>query len=265
MKAVGMIPARLESSRLPGKALIDIEGLPMVVHTCKRSQIARNLNEVYLATDSPEIQRVAQKHGIKVIMTGKHHQTGSDRLAEACTKVDCDIVVNIQGDEPLVNPDHIDAIVAPLLDDPQLQIAVGVTPYTKKNSTSDIKAVLDLQDYVLYCSRTDLPSDARTAVEALLKMTFIVPFRKDFLLQYSLWEPTPLERIEYNEYLRVLEHGVKLKAVRVEGARISVDTPEDLQEVRRLMIQDNLRHQYMSPTRPLSHAIATDPTPLSGC
>ena len=245
MKAVGMIPARLESSRLPGKALVDIVGLPMVVHTCKRSQMARNLDEVYLATDSPVIEKVAQEHGIKVIMTGTHHQTGSDRLAEACTKVDCDIVVNIQGDEPLVNPDHIDAIVAPLLGDPQLQIAVGVTPYGQKNSPSDIKAVLDLEGYVLYCSRTDLPSDARSPVDDLLKMTFIVPFRKDFLLKYSQWEPTPLERIEYNEYLRVLEHGVKLKAVMVEGAHISVDTPEDLEKVKRLMDRDALRHKYI--------------------
>ena len=111
MKVVGMIPARLQSSRLPEKALIDIAGMPMVIHTCKRVQLAKSLNEVYLVTDSEEIKQAGESNGINVIMTGTHHQTGSDRLAEACQLVDCDIVVNIQGDEPLVEPDHIDAIV----------------------------------------------------------------------------------------------------------------------------------------------------------
>jgi 3-deoxy-manno-octulosonate cytidylyltransferase (CMP-KDO synthetase) len=240
-----MIPARLESSRLPEKALADICGIPMVVHTCRRSMLAENLDDVYVATDSERIRTVVERHGGKVIMTGTHHKTGSDRLAEACQKVDCDIVVNIQGDEPLVRPYHIDAIVDPLIKDPSVQIAVGVTPYTKKNSTSDIKAVLDLDSNVMYCSRTDLPSDARTPVPEMLKMSFIVPFRKEFLLKYAAWEPTPLEQIEYNEYLRVIEHGVKLRAVRVQDAMISVDTPLDLDEVRKLMEGDTLRFSYM--------------------
>jgi len=246
MKVVGMIPARLESSRLPGKALLDICGLPMVIHTCKRAQMAKKLDEVYLATDNQLIKEVGERNGLKVIMTGSHHQTGSDRLAEACQQVQCDIVVNIQGDEPLVNPSHIDAIVSPLLEDPVLQIAVGVTPYAKKQSFSDIKAVLDLEDNILYCSRTDLPSDARTEVPEMLKMCFIVPFRKAFLLQYASWAPTPLERIEYNEYLRVLEHGVKMRAVRIEGAQISVDTADELEIVRELMATDTVRWKYMN-------------------
>jgi 3-deoxy-manno-octulosonate cytidylyltransferase (CMP-KDO synthetase) len=245
MKVVGMIPARLQSSRLPEKALIDIAGLPMVIHTCKRAQMSKNLDEVYLVTDSEVIKQAGESYDIKVIMTGTHHQTGSDRLAEACQCVDCDIVVNIQGDEPLVNPDHIDAIVEPLLRDTSLQIAVGVTPYKKKNSASDIKTVLDIEDNIMYCSRTDLPSDARTPVEELLKMVFIVPFRKSFLLQYTSWTHTPLEQIEYNEYLRVLEHGVKIRAVKVDDAEISVDTPEDLEEVRQLMGKDKLRFKYI--------------------
>ncbi|MBN2735033.1 MAG: 3-deoxy-manno-octulosonate cytidylyltransferase [Methanomicrobiaceae archaeon] len=245
MKVVGMIPARLESSRLPEKALAEICGLPMIIHTYKRAMLAKKLDDVYIATDNPKIKSLVEQYGGKVIMTGKHHKTGSDRLAEACQKIDCDIVVNIQGDEPLVNPDHIDAIVAPLISDPNVKISVGVTKYNKKNSPSDIKAVLDLNSDILYCSRTDLPSDARTAVETMLKMSFIVPFRKEFLMQYSSWNPTPLEQIEYNEYLRVLEHGEKIRAVYVEDAKISVDTPEDLEEVRILMSLDSLRQNYM--------------------
>lgn len=245
MKVIGMIPARLQSSRLPEKALIDICGLPMVVHTYKRSTFAKRLDDVYIATDSDRIRITVESHGGKVIMTGTHHLTGSDRLAEACLSVDCDIIVNIQGDEPLVDPDHIDAIVAPLIENPSLQIAVGVTPYNKKGSNSDIKAVLDLEDNILYCSRTDLPSDARTPVNKMLKMCFIVPFRREFLLKYSSWKPTPLETIEYNEYLRVLEHGIKIKAVRIDNAKISVDTLEDLIEVTQYMKLDTLKYKYM--------------------
>ena len=245
IRVVGMLPARLRSSRLPEKALVDIDGLPMFVHTCKRARLAKSLDDVYLATDSEKIKNIAESYDIKVLMTGSYHKTGSDRLAEACQGVDCEIVVNIQADEPLVKPEHIDSIVKPLLEDRNLQISVGVTPYTKKGRDSDIKAVLDLENNIMYCSRNDLPSDVRTAVEVMLKMCFIVPFRKEFLIQYASWPSTPLENTEYNEYLRVLEHGVKIRAVKIEDAKISVDTPDDLEEVRRLMKSDEIKTRYI--------------------
>ncbi len=245
MEAIGIIPARLKSTRLPRKALVDIMGLPMVVHTLKRCQLAKKLQDVYVATDSGEISEVVQAHGGKVIMTSTEHKTGSDRLAEACRSVEADIIVNIQGDEPLVYPEHIDAIITPLFLDDSIQIAVGVTEYNKRNRPSDIKSVLDLEGNILYCSRSDIPNDSRTPSQKMLKMCFIVPFRKDFLLQYASWHPTPLEAIEYNEYLRVLEHGIKIRAVKVEEANISVDTPEDLEKIRKLMELDELRFKYM--------------------
>lgn len=246
MKIVGMVPARLESSRLPEKALADIAGLPMVVHTAKRAQLAQSLDTVYLATDSPRIQGVAESHGVKVVMTGSHHQTGTDRLAEAVGHVESDIIVNIQGDEPLVRPDHIDTIVQAVIDDASVNVAMGATPYTRKNNPSDIKAVLDLQGDILYCSRSDLPSGARRAVGTMLKLCFIVAFRTPFLLEYASWEQTPLERIEYNEYLRILERGHRIRAVMIEDAAISVDTPEDLEIARDIMAEDRLRLSYAS-------------------
>ncbi|MBF0301144.1 MAG: 3-deoxy-manno-octulosonate cytidylyltransferase [Oligoflexia bacterium] len=245
MKVVGMIPARLESSRLPSKALIDIEGLPMVIHTSKRAQLAKSLHKVYLVTDNLKIKEVGERYGIEVIMTGTHHRTGSDRIAEACANIDCDVVVNIQGDEPLVNPDHIDCIVNEIIKSNDINIAFGVTPYSKKSSPSDIKAVLDLHGNILYCSRNDIPSDARTSVKNMFKMCFIVPFRKDFLLKYSKWSPTPLEQIEYNEYLRVLEHGYKMRGVVIEDAKISVDTEDDLMVIRELAKKDVVKNLYM--------------------
>jgi len=245
MKTIGMIPARLQSKRLPEKALVEILGLPMIVHTCKRAAMAKQLDEVYLATDSDKIRKVAEGHGIRVIMTSPNHTCGSDRIAEAVQNIACDIVVNIQGDEPLLYPDHVDAIVQSLKGDLQIKCALGVTAYAKRNSPSDIKAVLDLQGNVLYCSRADIPSDVYTPVKQLAKLCFLVAFRTSFLLQYAAWPPTPLERIEYNEYLRILEHGEKIRAVKIDGARISVDTTEDLAEVRQLMAEDELRTKYM--------------------
>ena len=245
MKIVGIIPARLESSRLPEKALIDIEGLPMILHTLKRAQLAKTLDEVYVATDSGKIRKIVEDQGGNVVMTGSHHRTGSDRVAEAASKIEADIIVNIQGDEPLLDPGHIDKVIEPLLKDSSLQVAVLVAPYKKKNSISDIKAVLDLENNVLYCSRNDIPSDARTEVKSMWKMCFIVPFRRDFLLKYASLEKTPLEEIEFNEYLRILENGFKLRAVKVDSAEISVDTNEDLWVVREAMKGDKIRTLYL--------------------
>lgn len=245
MKVIGMIPARLESRRLPEKALVDISGLPMIVHTCKRAKMAKFLDDVYLATDSQKIREVAEGHGILVIMTRNDHACGSDRIAEAVQDIPCDIVVNIQGDEPLVRPEHIDAVIKAMMDDDCLNCALGYTEYYKKNSPSDIKAVLDLQGNVLYCSRTDLPSDVYTPVNRLYKLSFIIGFRKSFLFKYASWDQTPLEKVESNEYLRILEHGEKIRAVRFDGAKISVDTYDDLDRVRQLMDDDELRRKYM--------------------
>lgn len=245
MKIIGVIPVRLKSTRLPEKALIDIEGLPMIVHVYKRAALAKVLDDLFVATDSPEVRKVIEQHGGKVVMTASHHQTGTDRIAEAVEKIDADIIVNIQGDEPLLIPEHIDQVVKPLLEDKSIEVAAPVTPYAKKNSPSDIKAVLDLNDFVLYCSRNDLPSDARVKEFTMWKMCFIIPMRKSFLMQYARWPLSVLEKIEFIEHLRILEHGHKIKAVRVDHADISVDTPEDLAEVRLLMKRDPWRKQYM--------------------
>ena len=217
----------------------------MVIHVLKRAQMSQSLKAVLVATDSREIYNVVTHYGGKAVMTSQEHTTGTDRIAEAVRGIDADVVVNIQGDEALINPSHIDRVIQPLASQKDIQVAVLVTPFTKKNSPSDIKAVLDLNDDILYCSRNDLPSDARTPVPTLWKMSFLVPFRKSFLMQYTSWSPTPLEKIEFNEYLRILEHGFKIKAVRVDHADISVDTPEDLEEVRLLMKKDKLRERYM--------------------
>lgn len=246
-KVVCMVPARLGSTRLPGKALKDIMGLPMIIHTCKRAQLAKTVDAVYLVTDTDEeLKVVGEAHGINVIMTGLPPSNATRSSAKAAENIDCDIVMVLQGDEPLVNPNHIDVIVQALLDDLSLQVSIGATPFAKHNSISDIKAVLDLEGNVLYCSRTDIPvTNNKGEVKEMTKLCFIVPFRKSIIQQYMTWEETPLEKIEDNHFLRLLEHGVRMKAVMIEGGKISVDTQADLDEVRELMKEDKLRLTYM--------------------
>jgi 3-deoxy-manno-octulosonate cytidylyltransferase (CMP-KDO synthetase) len=235
---VAIIPARLDSSRLPRKALADILGLPMIVHVFKRCLLANNLNDVYVATDSFEIKEVVESHGGKVIMTSSSHETGTDRIAEAAQFLDVDIVVNVQGDEALVNPTYIDKVALVLQENPEINVSILVNSFDKRKSNSDIKVVLNEYNDVMYFSRTDIPSDARVDCPPLLKAYHIVPFRKDFLIEYSKWEKGRLEKIEFNEYLRILEKGYKIRAVHVESDALSVDTEEDLEYVRKKMKND---------------------------
>jgi len=244
MKAVGIIPVRLESSRLPNKAIADICGLPMFVHTYKRAKLAESLDEVFLATDNEKIMEIASHYKIKTIMTSTNHKNSSERIAEACENVDCDIIVNIQGDEPLLYPDHLDKIVSPMFDHPEIQVCIGITRFSKKTSTSDIKAVLDLNFDVLYCSRNDIPCSYKKDFQYFWKLVFIVPHRKKWIRKYLEWGPTPLELIEDNHFLRLIEHGIKIRGVEVNDAKISVDTKEDLDEVIQMMKKDEIKNKY---------------------
>lgn len=243
MKIVGMIPVRMESTRLPNKAIRNICGLPMIIHTLKRTMLAKELDEVYVVTDSSEIKELVESHGGRVVITGSHHQTGSDRLAEAANKIEANIIVNIQGDEALVNPKHIDQSIQGLINS-DAQVSILLTKYSKKNSPGDIKAVVNLKNEIMYISRSDLPSDARVEVKEMLKAYHVVSFRKDFLIKYASLGQTPLEKIEYNEYLRILENGYKIQGVIVDSDSVSVDTEDDLKYVTKKMENDEIYHQY---------------------
>jgi 3-deoxy-manno-octulosonate cytidylyltransferase (CMP-KDO synthetase) len=243
MKIVGMIPVRMESTRLPNKAIRDICGLPMIIHTLKRTLLAKELDAVYVVTDSTEIKKLVESYNGKVIMTSKNHQTGSDRLAEAASKIEANIIVNIQGDEALVNPKHIDQSIQGLINS-DAQVSILLTKFSKQDSPGDIKAVVNLKNEIMYISRTDIPSDARVEVANMLKAYHVVSFRKDFLIKYASLEQTPLEKIEYNEYLRILENGYKIQGVMVDSDSVSVDTEDDLKYVTIKMEDDEIYHQY---------------------
>ncbi|MBT5399814.1 3-deoxy-manno-octulosonate cytidylyltransferase [bacterium] len=243
-KVVAIIPSRLESSRLPGKALLDICGLPMIIHVYKRCLLAKELDEVYVATDNKKIKNIVEGYGGKVIMTSPLHQTGTDRVAEAARAIKADIIVNVQGDEALLNPSYIDKAVTPLYNNPEINVSILVNKFSDKNSISDIKVVLNEKDEVMYFSRADIPSYARDENHSMLKAYHIVPFKRDFLLRYSCWDKSYLEQLEYNEYLRILEKGYKIKAVHVDSDAISVDTQNDLEIVCEKMKNDHYFSLY---------------------
>ena len=244
MRSVALIPARMQSSRFPGKPLVGICGLPIIIHVYLRCKLARNLDDVFVATDSLEIQKEVEHYGGKVIMTSAEHETGTDRIAEAAMQIKADIIVNVQGDEALVNPEYVDKVVNVLQQEPGVDVAMLVNPFSKRNSPSDIKVVLDEADNVLYLSRSDIPSDSRTSNPPMLKAYHIVPFRKSFLQKYASWEKGKLEQIEFNEYLRILEKGYKIRAVHVDSDAVSVDTQFDLDFVRKKMPHDSFFALY---------------------
>lgn len=240
MKIIGIIPARYGSTRLEGKPLKDICGKPMIQHVYEAAQGARLLDQIYVATDDQRIVHAVESFGGNVRLTSPDHKTGTDRIAEVAANLDVDIVVNLQGDEPLLNPAMIDEVIQPLVDDPALPMSTLCVPILEEEALHDpnvVKAVFDQRGNALYFSRSLIPyprkRDNFTAYEHL----GLYAYRKDFLMTYINLPQSRLEINESLEQLRVLEAGYRLK-VAVSGHPydgVSVDTPEDLERVREIV------------------------------
>ncbi len=243
MRAVGIIPARMGSSRFPGKPLATIGGVPMLGHVYLRSRLSPRLDAVYIATCDDEIRRYAAEIGAECVMTSPLHDRASDRTAEAACLIErragpIDVVVMIQGDEPMIHPDMIDEAMAPL-GDPSVQVVnlMGPLDEDEARNPNAIKVVCDRHGDALYFSRQPIPSGAGRGAH-LLKQVCIIPFRRAFLATFAALEPTPLERIESIDMLRAIEHGYRVRMVRTAHATRSVDTPGDLVAVSVLMAAD---------------------------
>ena len=245
MQIVGMIPVRLESTRLPEKALALIQNIPMILHTWKRCSFSKLLTDLYVVTDSVKIKDLICSHGGKVIMTRSDHLSGSDRLAEAVANLDVDVVVNIQGDEALVDPSDIDKLVGDFTKN-NSPVGLLATKYSKINSPSDIKLVISEDNNVMYASRSDIPYSKNGQVNDFLKAYHVVAFKKEFLLEFASWQPTYLELVEGNEYLRILEKGFSISVTKVSSSAISIDTAEDLIVAEKMMEKDPLFEVYKS-------------------
>ena len=239
-RVVGIIPARWASTRFPGKPLADLLGKPMIQHVYERARQARCLQRLLVATDDRRIFEAVAAFGGEAVMTRADHATGTDRLAEVASNLDVDIVVNIQGDEPLIEPEVIDAAAAPLISDPTIPMGTlraRITDLAELHDPNVVKVVVDRNDFALYFSRAPIPHarDATAADTVYYYHPGLYVYRKEFLLTYASLPPTPLEQTEKLEQLRALEHGYRIKVVETHHRPLSVDTPEDLESVRRLM------------------------------
>lgn len=253
-KIIGIIPARMGSSRFPGKPLAPIHGIPMVGHVYFRSKMCSWLDEVYVATCDPEIFAYIDQMGGKAIMTADTHERCSDRTAEAMLKIEAamgqkvDIVVMVQGDEPMVTPAMIEQAVKPLLADPGIQVVnlMAVMRTAEEfEDPNEVKVVVGLDGNALYFSREPIPSRKKGAATVpMLKQVCIIPFRRDYLLRFNALPSTPLEQIESVDMLRVLEHGEQVRLVLTDTYTVSVDTPQDLERVKELMRTDQLSKSY---------------------
>jgi 3-deoxy-manno-octulosonate cytidylyltransferase (CMP-KDO synthetase) len=246
-KATAIIPARYASTRFPGKPLALIHGLPMIQHVCQRVARAKTIERVIVATDDLRIAQAVKAFGGEVIMTRADHPTGTDRLAEVAQQLSADLIVNVQGDEPLIDPRMVDQAVAPLLANPAIlmgTLAGRIDAIEDFYNPNVVKVVKDTQGLALYFSRAPIPwprdlsreqlADSLATV-ALFRHIGLYVYRREFLLKYPLLPKTPLEILENLEQLRALEQGVRLHVAETEFACHGVDTPADLERVSRLM------------------------------
>ncbi len=244
----------MASSRFPGKPLADILGVPMIGHCYYRAGMSRSLDGVYIATCDEEIRDYADSIGAPCIMTADTHERASDRIAEAMLKIEedtgarHDIVVLVQGDEPMLHPDMIDTLIGAMEEDPSIEVANGVAPIASAEEFEDpneVKVVVDGNGDAIYFSREPIPSRRNWDGDLpMLKQVCIIPFRRGYLLRLNETPQTPLEMIESVDMLRVIETGGRVRMVPMEHRTLSVDTPQDLERVRRRMSKDALMARY---------------------
>jgi 3-deoxy-manno-octulosonate cytidylyltransferase (CMP-KDO synthetase) len=238
-RILGIIPARFASSRFPGKALASIAGKSMLERVVERASQARCLSQVLVATDDERIASEARRIGAAVRMTRADHPSGTDRVAEVASADSAELVVNIQGDEPLIDPGAIDAAVLGLLGAPE-SIPMGtlkkrIVDPSEIGSPSVVKVVTDREGNAIYFSRAPIPYVRDGAAAEHWKHIGLYVYRREFLLSYSQLPIGPLERAECLEQLRALENGYKIRVVETEYESVHVDTPEDLERVNRLL------------------------------
>jgi len=233
-RILGVIPARFASSRFPGKSLAIIAGKPMLQHVYERASMARYLSKVIIATDDERIHKAARAFGARVVMTRADHLSGTDRVAEvASAEENASVIVNIQGDEPLIDPAAIDAAALALLDDPDLPMATlkkQIEDPSEIGNPNVVKVVSDLAGNAIYFSRCPIPYSRGGSVVHYKHIGLYV-YRRDFLLGYSGLPVGPLEHAERLEQLRAIENGHSIRVVETEYESLGVDTPEDLERV----------------------------------
>jgi len=241
MRAVVVIPARMASTRFPGKPLVDVCGKPMIQWVYERASTAKSISRVIVATCDREILEAVIAFGGEAVMTSDKHLSGTDRIAEAVLNLDVDVVVNVQGDEPLIDPAAIDKVIEPFETETDTVMASLMAPISHELALDPnlVKVVVSLSNHALYFSRSPIPYErnvkAREQGARIYGHVGLYAYTKEFLLRFSSLEPTPLEIAESLEQLRALEHGYKIKMVEIADRPMGVDTKEDLERVKALI------------------------------
>jgi 3-deoxy-manno-octulosonate cytidylyltransferase (CMP-KDO synthetase) len=247
MQVVAVIPARYASTRFPGKPLVPILGKPMIQWVYERTCQARLVDRVIVATDDQRIADAVAGFSGECCMTSADHPTGTDRLAEVAGKLDAELIVNVQGDEPLIDPEMIDQAIRPLLEDATIDMGTLAAPILHEeefHNPNVVKVVCDRNGFALYFSRSPIPCERdRTALTSVAALTAwkhigLYVYRRKFLLRFAGLPETRLEQLEKLEQLRALEHGVPIKVVETAGTSIGVDTPEDLARIETRLQSD---------------------------
>ena len=240
MKTVVVIPARLKSSRLPNKVLLDIGGKPLIQRVWERVKTAKKVDDIYIATDNQEIADSVKSFGGKYILTSEKHQSGTDRIAEAVKNIDVDLIINVQGDEPLIDPSLIDSFVELFKDDYEVYFASAmhqIGSLEDLDNPNIVKVIRDLKDNAIYFSRSRIPfsRDGEISTENYFQHIGVYAYKKAFLLEYSKLPQTFMERTEKLEQLRAIENGFKIRMVETDYRSVGVDTLEDLEKVRKII------------------------------
>lgn len=244
-RVVGVIPARYGSSRLPGKPLRTIGGRPLIEHVVNRCRAAQGLEAVLVATDDERIAETVRGFGGEAVMTRADHVSGTDRLAEVAERIDAEIVVNIQGDQPFLDPVMIDEVIAPLIADPTAPVSTLIHPIHRDEDLMDpgvVKTVVDLKGNALYFSRSLIPYPREKVAHAVYEHVGVYAYRRETLIELARLPATTLERVESLEQLRWLEHGIRICVVESRCrdhafSGFSVDTPEDLERAERMLAE----------------------------
>jgi 3-deoxy-manno-octulosonate cytidylyltransferase (CMP-KDO synthetase) len=240
VRIVGIIPSRWASTRLPGKPLADLDGRPLIEHVWRRARRVRAFSRLLVATDDARILNTVRAFGGEAVMTPAACASGTDRLAWVARRIPCDVVVNIQGDEPFVPPAYLEKLIAPFRRDPGLSMTTLAAPLpaSDRQDPGRVKVVCSQEGYALYFSRAPIPfiRDGRVTARSPFWLHLgLYGYQRDFLLRFARWAPTPLENLEQLEQLRALEHGVRIQVGRVTRPTLSIDTPKDLQRARALL------------------------------
>ena len=245
-KVIGLIPSRLSSTRLPQKPLIKINNIPLIIHTYRRAKLAKKLDDLIICCDDKIIFDLATKYKAKAILTSKKHKNGTERILEGYTKQkkQYDLVIDIQGDEPLLNPKHIDEVINFHKKNFKTDIILPTLNIKNAENTNIVKVITDIKDNVIFLSRTKLPTEFKKKNNSYKKHLSIISFKPEALKKFSKSKKTPLESSEDIELLRAIEIGLKIKTVNLKGDSFSIDVLEDFKKAINQFKKDQIIKHY---------------------